>query len=86
MGGNTPYHFTVDLYQQSEIQMTKREMNRRIKEMSPELAARVHALVLAGESAESIYFQTTATLRQVNAVFCWTHYYGRIVPQPEVAA
>lgn len=66
--------------------MTKREMKRRINEMSPQLAERVHALILAGESVESVYFQTPATLRQVNAIFTWTYYYGRCVPQPEVAA
>ena len=66
--------------------MTKTEMNRRINTMSPELADRVHGLVLAGNGAHSITLETTATLKQVNAVFVWTNRYGRCVPQPEVAA
>lgn len=66
--------------------MTKREMNRRINEMSLELAERVYALVIAGESAESIYFQTTATLRQVNAIFYWTYRNFGVVPRPKAAA
>ena len=66
--------------------MTKLEMNRRINTMSPDLADRVHALILAGNGAHSITLETTATLKQVNAVFAWVNRYGRCVPQPEVAA
>lgn len=66
--------------------MSKPEMNRRINTMSPALAERVHALILAGNGAHSITLETTATLKQVNAVIAWTNRYGRIVPQPEVAA
>ena len=66
--------------------MTKPEMNRRINTMSPELAERVHALILAGNGAHSITLETTATLKQVNAVFAWTHRYGPCIPQPKVAA
>lgn len=66
--------------------MTKPEMNRRINTMSPELADKVHALIIAGNGAHTITLETTATRKQVNAVFAWVNYYGRIVPQPEVAA
>ena len=44
------------------------------------------SLILAGKSDHSITLETTATLKQVNAVIAWTNRYGRIVPQPEVAA
>ncbi len=66
--------------------MNKPEMNRRINTMSPALAERVHALILAGNGAHSITLETTATLKQVNAVLAWTHRYGPCIPQPKVAA
>lgn len=65
--------------------MNRAEMNRRIQTMSPELAEQVHQLVLGGNGASTIKFETDATLKQINAVFEWTRRYGRIIPQPEEA-
>ena len=66
--------------------MTKPEMNRRINTMSPDLAERVHALVLGGNGAYTISLETTATRKQINAVLEWVNRYGRVIPQPEAAA
>lgn len=66
--------------------MTKPEMNRRINTMSPDLAERVHALVLGGNGAHTISLETAATRKQINAVLEWVNRYGRVIPQPEVAA
>lgn len=49
--------------------MTKTEINKRVASMSPELIARVRSLIADGYGAYSITFETTATLKQANAVF-----------------
>ena len=65
--------------------MTKPEMNQRINSMSPDLAARVHAMVLQGNGASTIKTETTATKKQINAIFEWVNRYGRVVPEPEAS-
>ena len=65
--------------------MTKPEMTRRINSMSPELAARVHTLILQGNGIATIEAETTATKKQINAIFEWVTRYGRVVPEPEAA-
>lgn len=49
--------------------MTKNEMNRRIAEMLPALVEQVQAMIRLGYGAHGITLETTATLKQVNAVF-----------------
>lgn len=66
--------------------MNRKEIDRRINTLTAEQADKIHTLILQGYGTAGIRFETGATIKQINAVSAWVDRFGRVVPQPEVAA
>ena len=64
--------------------MDSAEMMRRLDSMPPAVLAAVWAMILEGYGGSGIAFETSATIKQINAVFAWHSRYGRVSPLPAI--
>lgn len=60
--------------------MTKTEMDLRLKAVPADALREAHQMILEGNGGSTLRYETSLTVKQINALFEWVERYGRVSP------